>query len=187
MQPNLSSEDALLLVDGQSDFCPGGALPVPDGDAVIPSANRWIEQAAAAGAPVIASVDWHPAQHPSFAAQGGPWPRHCVQGTAGAALHPGLRLPPDAVLVAKGTRLDRDQYSAFDDTGLASFLRKRGVRRLWVGGLAEDVCVRASALDGAAEGFEVRLLTEATRALSPEGQAAARAEMRQAGVTLVGG
>jgi len=181
----LREGDALLVVDVQPDFCPGGALAVEGGDRVVPVLNRWIEAATERGLPVCASRDWHPPRHhPSFEGRGGPWPPHCVQDTPGAAYHPELRLPGEAVLVAKGTRLDRDQYSAFDETGLGAYLRGLGVRRLWVGGLAEDVCVHATALDGRKEGFAVHLIAEATRPVSQEGGRRARDEMRGAGVAI---
>ncbi|WP_406855743.1 isochorismatase family protein [Alsobacter sp. KACC 23698] len=184
MTATFTPKDALLLVDLQNDFCSGGALPVPDGDHVVPAANRWISRAVQGDATIVASADWHPAQHPSFVPNGGPWPVHCLAGSRGAAFHPTLRLPPGFVLVTKGTRLDRDQYSAFDETGLADWLGGRGVRRVWIGGLAEDICVRATALASAAAGFETHLLTECTRGLSPEGSAATRMEILDAGVFL---
>lgn len=182
----LRTGDALMVIDVQNDFCPGGALAIDQGDRVVPVLNRWIEAAKRAGVPVYASRDWHPAIHPSFAAEGGPWPVHCLQDTPGAAFHPDLTLPRAAVTVTKGTRFDKDQYSAFDETGLAEALRTRGVARLWIGGLAEDVCVRATALDAAAAGFDVHVIAEATRAVTPDGGEAARREMRDAGVTLEG-
>lgn len=181
---SLDRSDALLVVDVQPDFCPGGALPVPEGDAVIPVLNAWIDAAQAGGALVVASRDWHPPRHVSFQTEGGPWPAHCVQDTPGAAYHPALCLPPDAVRVAKGTRLDRDQYSAFDETGLGEHLRARGVRRLWVGGLAQDVCVRASVLDARRLGFDVHVLVPATRPVDPQAGARALAEMEAAGAVL---
>jgi len=180
----LRAGDALLVVDVQPDFCPGGALAVPDGDAVIPVLNAWIAAARERGVPVYASRDWHPLQHVSFEAQGGPWPPHCVQDTPGAAYHPDLALPEDAVTIAKGTRLDRDQYSAFDGTGLAEHLRRTGIERLWVGGLAQDVCVRASVLDACKEGFAVHLIADATRPVDAAAGEAALREMREAGARL---
>jgi len=180
----LGRGDALLVVDVQPDFCPGGALAVPGGDEVIPVLNRWIAAARARGVLVYASRDWHPTQHLSFEAQGGPWPPHCVQDTPGAAYHPALALPEDAVKIAKGTRLDRDQYSAFDGTGLAEHLRRAGVERLWVGGLAQDVCVRASVLDACKEGFAVHLIASATRPVEPEAGEEALREMREAGARV---
>jgi nicotinamidase/pyrazinamidase len=176
--------DALIIVDVQPDFCPGGALPIARGDDVVPVLNRAIAAAAQAKVPVYASRDWHPRGHVSFAERGGPWPPHCVQDTPGAAFHPDLRLPADARIVTKGTRFDKDQYSAFDDTGLASELRHDSVRRVWIGGLAEDVCVKATALDARRAGFEVHLLEDATRPVTPEGGTQALAEMRAAGVQV---
>lgn len=180
----LQEGDALLIVDVQNDFCPGGALPIKQGDEVVPVLNEWIAAAQATGVPVYASRDWHPLEHPSFAPQGGPWPVHCVQDTAGAAFHPQLRLPEDAVIVTKGTRFDKDQYSAFDETGLAEALRRREVRRLWIGGLAQDVCVKATALDAARAGFEVHLILSATRPVTAEGGEEALEELRAAGVRV---
>lgn len=181
---SLRAGDALLVVDVQPDFCPGGALAVPGGDAVIPVLNAWIAAAREREVPVYASRDWHPLQHVSFEAQGGPWPPHCVQDTPGAAYHPELALPEDAVKIAKGTRLDRDQYSAFDETGLAEHLRRAGVERLWVGGLAQDVCVRASVLDACKEGFAVHLIAAATRPVDAAAGEEVLQEMREAGARV---
>lgn len=185
--PTLRPTDALLIVDLQNDFCPGGALPVGEGDGVVAVLNRWIAAAAQGGADVIASRDWHPPGHVSFHERGGPWPTHCVQGTAGAAFHPQLALPPDARIVSKGTDAGRDHYSAFEGTGLADLLRKRGIRRLWVGGLALDVCVRATVLDALKEGFEVHLLQPATRPVDPGEGPGALEQMRAAGCVLEDG
>lgn len=176
--------DALVIVDVQRDFCPGGALPIGAGDEVVPVLNRWIEAAVAAGVPVYASRDWHPSRHPSFAELGGPWPTHCVQDSPGARFHPNLALPDSTVVVTKGTRFDKDQYSAFDETGLATELRRRGLTRLWVGGLAQDVCVRATVLDARREGFDTILIADATRGVTPEGCAQANEDMRQAGAAF---
>ena len=181
LEDSLQPGDALLLVDVQNDFCPGGALPIENGDRVVPVLNRWIAAAGARGVPVYASRDWHPAGHISFEERGGPWPPHCLQDTDGAAFHPELALPEGVVKVTKGVRFDQDQNSAFDQTGLAAELRSAGVRRLFVGGLAEDVCVRATALDGLGEGFEVVVIEDATFPVTPEGGIACRREMREAG------
>src|SRR5688572_19413256 len=131
--PQLERQDAVLIVDVQVDFCPGGALPIPEGDRVVPVLNTWIEAAVGAGVLVCASRDWHPAGHPSFRSEGGEWPPHCLQDSPGAAFHPQLRLPPDVVKVSKGTRFDQDQYSAFQETGLDVRLRRGHVNRLWIG------------------------------------------------------
>lgn len=176
--------DALLVVDVQPDFCPGGQLAVPAGDDVIPVLNRWLETARGRGIPVYASRDWHPPGHVSFEAEGGPWPPHCVQDTPGAQYHPDLKLPDDVYKVSKGVRLDEDQYSALDRTGAGEHMRRRGIQRLWVGGLAQDVCVRASVLDARKEGFEVHLLTDATRPVDAEQGEKALEEMKQADAVL---
>lgn len=184
--PLLRPGDALLLVDVQNDFCPGGALPIPGGDRVVPVLNRWLAAAGEGGVPVYASRDWHPRGHPSFASAGGEWPEHCLQDTPGAAFHPELELPADAVVVTKGTRFDQDQYSAFDQTGLDERLRRDGVARLWVGGLAQDVCVCASVLDARQRGYPVTLIPGGSLPVTPEGGAGALRRMREAGVSVDG-
>ena len=180
----LQPGDALLLVDVQIDFCPGGNLPVAEGDKVVPVLNRWLAAAREKGIPVYASRDWHPSGHMSFAARGGQWPDHCLQDSAGAAFHPDLALPDDTVVISKGVRFDKDQYSAFDETGLAERLHQDGVTRVWVGGLALDVCVEATALGGREAGFDVRLIPEASKAITADGAARAIAAMCEAGVTI---
>jgi len=182
--PQFASSDALLVEDVQIDFCPGGALPIEHGDEVVGVLNEWIEAAVRAGAPVYYSRDWHPKEHPSFKEQGGEWPPHCIQDSGGAAFHPDLLVPEDAIIVTKGTRFDRDQYSSFDQTGLTAEMKRRGVKRMWIGGLAQDVCVRASALDARKAGLEVILIMEATRPITPESGAKALEEMRAAGVRI---
>jgi nicotinamidase/pyrazinamidase len=174
--------DALIVVDVQVDFCPGGALAIDGCDEVVRVLNHWMAAAAEAGVPIYLSRDWHPRNHLSFKERGGEWPVHCLQDSPGARFHPALKIPEDAHIVTKGVRFDRDQYSAFDETGLATELRRRGVRRLWIGGLAQDVCVRATALDARREGFEVILIVDATRPVTRERGERALEEMRQAGV-----
>lgn len=183
-RPMLGPADALLVVDVQRDFCAGGTLAVPDGDAVVPVLNDWIQAARQSGAQVIFSRDWHPPDHCSFQSQGGPWPPHCLQGTEGAAFHPDLDVPADAWIVSKGTDREREQYSALDGTGLVERLKSLGVRRVWVGGLALDYCVQASALDAAKAGFEVHLLTSATRPVEQQRAGQVLAQMQAAGVIL---
>jgi nicotinamidase/pyrazinamidase len=180
----LERGDALVIVDVQNDFCPGGALPIEAGDQVVPVLNRWIAAATGATVPVYASRDWHPAGHVSFRESGGPWPAHCLQDSDGARFRADLRLPPDTIKVTKGVRFDHDQSSAFDETGLSAHLQGRGIRRLWVGGLAQDVCVLATVLDARAAGFEVIVIRDATRGVSREGCAAADERMRAAGARL---
>ncbi|MGD9850426.1 MAG: nicotinamidase [Nitrospirales bacterium] len=181
----LKPGDALLIVDVQKDFCPGGALAVEGGDAIVPVINRWIAAAKAKGVPVYASRDWHPIGHMSFKEQGGPWPPHCIQDSHGAKFHPDLALPDSTVMVTKGVRFDQDQNSAFDQTGLAHKLRKDGIRRLWVAGLAEDVCVLATVLDARREGFDVVLIQNATRPITSEGGVEAREKIQAAGAKIV--
>jgi nicotinamidase/pyrazinamidase len=177
----LQPGDALIVVDVQVDFCPGGALPIEHGDEVVPVLNRWMAAAEDAHLPVFASRDWHPLDHLSFQESGGEWPIHCVQDSAGARFHPGLKLSDSAIVVTKGVRFDRDQYSAFDETGLATELRRRGVHRVWVGGLAQDVCVHATVLDARRGGFDTIVIADATRPVTRAGGERACAEMREAG------
>ena len=159
--------EALLIVDVQNDFCPGGKLAVEHGDAVVPVLNEYIEKL---GVPVYASRDWHPPKTEHFKEFGGRWPPHCIRDTEGAAFHPGLNLPENTVVVTKGTHAADDGYSAFegvapDGRALAYVLRSNGIRRLYLGGLTTDYCVRSSALDALGEGFEVVLLTDAIRGI----------------------
>lgn len=177
----LQAGDALLIVDVQIDFCPGGALPIDDGDAVVPVLNQWIAAAVVASVPIFASRDWHPAEHLSFRQSGGQWPVHCLQDSDGARFHPDLDLPASTILVTKGVRFDKDQYSAFDDTGLAAELRKRNIGRVWIGGLALDVCVRATVLGARQEGFEAAVIADATRPVTAAGGDSANDDMRRAG------
>lgn len=175
--------DALIVVDVQRDFLPGGALGVPLGDEVIKPINRAVGLFERAGLPIFYSRDWHPANHISFKARGGPWPRHCVANSDGAAFPPTLRVPASATIVSKATTADRDAYSAFQETTLASMLRAAGVRRVFVGGLATDYCVKATVLDAKREGFEVKVLADAVRAVEVQpgdGQRALQ-EMQQSG------
>lgn len=181
----LKTGDALLIIDVQIDFCPGGSLPIEDGDQVVPVLNEWIEAACVKEIPVYASRDWHPHKHPSFKENGGLWPVHCLQDSLGAGFHPDLNLPEGTVLISKGVRFDHDQNSAFDQTGLAVQLQKDGIRRLYVGGLAEDVCVLATVLDACHEGFETVLISDATRAITQDGGRAARETMRASGARFI--
>lgn len=187
MTVTVGPHDALLIVDVQRDFLPGGSLAVPAGDAVVPVLNRYIAAARRKGVPVFASRDWHPKNHCSFKARGGPWPEHCVAGTPGAAFAPGLELPPDAIVISKATREDADAYSAFAGTGLAQRLRELNVKRVLVGGLATDYCVVNTVCDALKEGFEVLLLEDAIRAVNMKPGDGERAErrMEQAGAVPI--
>ena len=200
----IAQDDLLLLVDIQNDFCPGGALAVAEGDAVVPIANRLMPRFDS----VAATQDWHPAGHSSFAsshpgkapfetielAYGTQtlWPDHCVQGTPGAAFHGDLDLTPVQFVVRKGFRSAIDSYSAFAEndhettTGLAGYLRERGIKRLYLCGLATDFCVYFSAIDARAAGFEATVIEDACRAIDLEGSlAAAKADMAEKGVGFV--
>ena len=140
-------ETALLVVDVQRDFLPGGSLAVPEGDAVVPVINRYLDQFSILGLPVVATRDWHPADHCSFDVQGGAWPVHCVAGSSGAEFAPGLRLPSSTILIAKDVTSSCDSYSGFQATDLDRQLKSLGVTRLYVGGLATDYCVLNTVLD----------------------------------------
>lgn len=175
--------DALILVDVQNDFLPGGALAVPEGDQVVAPLTRLAARFAELGLPVFATRDWHPAHHCSFAPQGGPWPPHCVAATDGAAFAPDLRLPDSSVVISKATETTRDAYSGFQGTTLAVQLAQLGVRRVFVGGLATDYCVLNTVRDALAAGLEVVVLTDAIRAVdvNPGDGDRALAEMIAAG------
>lgn len=161
----LNDTDALLIVDVQRDFLPGGSLAVPDGDAVVPVLAECVETFARQGQPVFASRDWHPPDHCSFEAQGGPWPPHCIADTPGAEIHPELHLPESATIISKATTVEKDAYSAFEGTDLDARLKDLGVKRLFVGGLATEVCVLNTARDALDLGYEVVLMTDAIRGL----------------------
>jgi nicotinamidase/pyrazinamidase len=153
---------ALIVVDVQCDFCPGGALAVPEGDKVIPPLNKYIRKFEADGGTLIFTRDWHPPDHSSFKPQGGPWPPHCVQNSNGAKFHPALKIPSKAEIISKGDRKE-EAYSGFHGTNLAERLRHRGIKTLFIGGLATDYCVKATILDGLKENFEVYHLDDASR------------------------
>jgi nicotinamidase/pyrazinamidase len=177
-------DDALIVIDLQRDFCFGGALAVPGADDIVPLVNRLIAEASEAGALIVVTRDWHPQAHVSFRSQGGPWPEHCVQGEVGAEFHEKLRLPPDALIVSKGSDSDKDQYSAFEGTNLIDELRRRHIRRVVICGLALDVCVCASALDAIRAGLDVHVLLDATRPISEASKRNAVDSMIRAGVVV---
>src|SRR5262249_21695745 len=165
------SKDALIVVDVQNDFCPGGALAVKDGDQVIPALNRPIDKFTKAGSPIFATRDWHPVEPTHFNTSGGPSAPHCFPGSQGAEFLPDLTPPPDTVIVSAGMGSDEDGYSGFlgiDDTGqkLADLLRQRRVGRIFVGGLATDYCVKHTVLEGLKEGLKVVLLVDSVRGVN---------------------
>lgn len=179
--------DALVVTDVQNDFLPGGSLAVPGGDAVVAPLNRAIAVFHRRGLPIFATRDWHPPGHCSFREQGGPWPPHCVAGTAGAAFSPDLVLPPEAVVVSKATRLDRDAYSALEGTDLGERLHAAGVRRIFIGGLTTDYCILNTVLDARRDGFAVLVLEDAIRPVEVEPGDGERAvaRIRAAGAELL--
>jgi nicotinamidase/pyrazinamidase len=162
---HLDNTDALLVIDMQNDFLPGGALGVASGHEVVAPINHLIELFREQGLPIVASRDWHPADHCSFAAQGGPWPPHCVAGTPGAEFAAELALPDEAIIVSKADTAAVDAYSAFAGTDLAAQLRARGVERVTVCGLATDYCVLNTVTDALEEGFDAIVVPEAMRAV----------------------
>ena len=177
-----SARDALIIVDVQNDFCPGGALAVPGGHEVVPVINRllghrWLS---------VATMDWHPAEHSSFEPHGGPWPPHCVQETAGAELHSELEATKIQLVITKGSHPAEDAYSGFHGTQLAKILHEKGVKRVVVCGIATDYCVRATAHDALQEGFEVVVLEDAIRGVEVQPGDCQRAleELQRAGAQL---
>ncbi len=159
----VSQSDALIVVDVQRDFCPGGSLAVPDGDKVVPVLNRYIDIFASNSLPVFATRDWHPVNHISFKAYGGIWPPHCVQETQGARFHHELKLPDSVTILSKATAPKKEAYSGFQGTGLRSMLKKLKIKRVFIGGLATDYCVKNTVLDASKAGFHAFLLMDASR------------------------
>ena len=170
---SIHPNSVLLVVDMQNDFLPGGALAVPDGDAIVPVINDYMRLFVEAGLPVIATRDWHPPETVHFQSGGGNWPAHCIQGTEGAEFAPDLALPDDVIVMSKGMDPSEDGYSAFlaqDEAGrsLEEVLDDLGVEHIYIGGLALDYCVRASARDAQNQGREITVLIDATRAVNQE-------------------
>lgn len=192
MRPKLHTQlgmragDALLVVDLQRDFLPGGSLAVPGGDEVVAPINAYIAAFEALHLPIFMTRDWHPADHCSFKNAGGPWPPHCVRDTAGAQWADGLNVVSDARIISKATDAAAEAYSAFSGTSLLTLLRQLDVRRLFVGGLATDYCVHASVLDARSHGFDVVVLADAVRGVNAEPGDETRAirEMLANGATL---
>ena len=161
MRVRVTEKDALIVVDMQNDFMPGGALPVPEGDSIVPRLNEYIELFEGRALPVFFTRDWHPENHISFKGHGGIWPPHCVQNTEGAMFHKDLRMPLDnKFIISKGTSPDFDAYSGFQGTVLDSLLRERGVTRVFVGGVATDYCVKNTVLGALNLGYSAILLLD---------------------------
>lgn len=180
-----SPKRALIVVDVQNDFCPGGALAVAEGDEVVPPLNELIKEFLERGEPVFKSRDWHLPDTKHFAAYGGTWPVHCVRNTKGAEFHPDLIDDARIRVISKGLG-HTDCYSAFDETDLATQLKELDVQEVWVGGLATDYCVKSTVLDALKEGFSVKALTDAMRAVEvkPGDGDRAIAEMKAAGAEI---
>ena len=188
----MEKKAALVVVDVQNDFCPGGALAVTDGDQVVEPLNRYIGRHAKAGLPIFATRDWHPEKTIHFKAYGGLWPTHCIQGSKGAEFRADLALPDDAVIVSAGMALTEQGYSGFDGVdssgvGFADLLRQSNVTHIYVGGLATDYCVKQTVLDGLKRGYAVTLLEDAIRGveLAPGDSLRAVQEMLQAGADAI--
>ena len=180
---------ALLVVDVQNDFCPGGTLAVPSGDSIIPGLNRVISAFTGARLPIFFTRAWHPANHCSFKAQGGTWPPHCVQGTHGAEIHGGVQQPSGSVLISKGEDPGKEAYSGFQGTDLTDRLRKLGVKEVFIGGLTIEFCVKTTAEDALSRGFAVHVISDCVKGLEAHkgDSAAAVGEMVRAGASTVKG
>ncbi len=177
---------ALLVVDVQRDFCPGGALAVKNGDKVVPGINRVIDAFERRGFPVFYTRDWHPRDHISFREQRGPWPPHCIQGTPGAEFHGSLRVPPGAAIISKGDDPAKEAYSAFEGTDLESRLKSLGVKEVCIAGLTTDYCVKESSADAKRAGFAVTVVKDCIRAVNvrPRDGAEAISLMREGGAKM---
>lgn len=159
-------ERALIVVDIQRDFCPGGSLPVTNGDKIIPAVNRLVDKFEKASLPIFFTRDWHPRNHISFRANGGPWPPHCIRGTPGASFHPSLEIPKNAQVIDKGTLEAEDAYSGFQGTDLARKLQGLHVSQIYVVGLATDYCVKNTVVDGEAKGFETFVVADCVKGVN---------------------
>ena len=175
--------EALIIVDMQRDFMPGGALPVPEGDKVIPAIEELIKKFKKKGGLIIATRDWHPPDHISFKEQGGPWPRHCVQNTEGAEIV--VSLPKDTIIISKADKPDKEAYSGFEGTELAEILKEKGVKRVYICGVATEYCVRATALDAIKNGFEVYLIKDAVKGINPEDEEKVLKELKESGAKII--
>jgi nicotinamidase/pyrazinamidase len=162
----LKRNDALIVVDVQNCFCPGGELPVKEGDKIVPIINKYIQKFQKAGAKIIATRDWHPPDHKSFKEYGGIWPPHCLKGSKGAEFRSDLKLPAETTVISTGDKPSLEGYSGFDHTNLERKLKEDGVDRVFVGGLATDYCVKYTVLDAVEKGFETILLVDAIKGVN---------------------
>lgn len=186
MRVKLAACDVLILVDVQNDFLPGGSLPVPDGNEIIPVLNRYVALFHAHGLPIFATRDWHPSDHCSFLQQGGPWPPHCVAATPGAAFPASLELPSDIYIVSKASTPEKDAYSGFTDTELDALLRSCGARRVFIGGISAEYCVLNTVKDALRYHYAVYVLKDAIRAMHVSlNHGRALEEMRRLGATPI--
>ncbi len=183
MSERLDDTSALLIVDMQNDFMPGGSLPIPDADKIIPMINKYIELFTYNELSIFASRDWHPPNHISFRQRGGMWPVHCVRHTYGAKFHPDLKVPRSTVVISKGTDPNREAYSAFDRTELSDRLDERGVKKIFVVGVATDYCVKSTVLDALKLGYEVIVLEDGIKGLDKSNEAIL--EMKSRGAKLL--
>ena len=185
MKVAVTKSSALIIVDIQNDFCAeDGVLPVPGCRSIVENVNKYIEVFERRGQIIAASRDWHPPNHISFKVRGGPWPPHCIQWSKGAEFYPELKLPKEVLIISKGTNPDAEAYSAFDGTELHYLLSKRGIRRIFVCGVATDYCVRATVMDALKLGYEVILLSDAIAGVSDESSRKAVLEMIRSGAVL---
>ena len=184
----MASSKALIVVDVQNDFCPGGSFAVAQGDEVVAPLNKLMKEFLDRGEPVYKTRDWHPEKTKHFAIYGGTWPIHCVQNTRGAEFHSDLLDDPRITVISKGFDERADGYSGFDGTQLAQLLRDEEVKEIWVGGLATDYCVKETVIDGVHNGFKVKALADAMRAVNVKTDDGKKAIdlMKEAGAEIVG-
>jgi len=187
----LKLKKALLMVDVQNDFCPGGKLAVPEGDKIVPVLNKYIKIFSQKNLPIFFSRDWHPKKTGHFKKFGGIWPVHCVQNTKGADFHPKLKIPKEAIIISKGMDPKKDSYSAFDGEdrygqSLYNILMILGIKELYIGGLATDYCVKATVLEALKKGFKVKILLDAVKGvdIKPKDSFKAIEEMKHNGAVL---
>jgi nicotinamidase/pyrazinamidase len=176
---------ALIVVDMQNDFMDGGVLAVPGSKSIVPTINRYMETFHNRSLPIYATRDWHPQNHISFRDRGGPWPPHCVMFTEGASFFNQLKFPNETEVVSKAMKPDEEAYSGFQGTDLASRLKKRGINRIFISGVATEYCVLSTAIDGVKNGFVVYLLSDAVKGIRERDVSAAMLKMKDAGVNII--